>query len=598
MPFTAGNDINLLQATDIRTVGAGAGNDAYILSAALLAPNQQITISDSQGTNTLRLVAGLEIVGSAVSSSAVQLTLNNGAVVTLLGANSFQFQTGGDAITGAGGAKENFSSFVTQSLGYAAVPAAGAKAVSSNAMVSVLAAGGTTVEPGQPTQPTEPTEPTQPTEPTGLLDLAQARERVEPGVGALATTASPYVNALLSEDAWTKQALTYSMEAVMPTEYAQDVALSDGWKPLTTTEKDVVRDAFTSFNALLDLSFTEVGSGGDIRLSAVRTDANVSGFAYPPFGANALAGDVFLDVNGRTTLDYYDNGNYGRSVVVHELGHALGLKHPHEGPIMLPTQLDNLAHTVMTYEHSQYVTYHFTYSNGVYESSSEDRYPDQFSLLDIHALQGLYGANTSTRTGNQTYTYADIDRTGYLTLWDAGGQDTLDVSGAPGRSVIDLRGGNYSSVGLHTTQELVQAAVDKLVAQGGTYSTAFNWVNGFLTRADVEPTLYTGANNLAIVQGVWLENLYTGAGNDVVYDNGVNNRIFTADGNDTIYLSAGGFDYVDAGAGLDTVAMDILSTQVQRETQPDGSLLLVSDSFAAQLVGVEQLQFSDMTWSA
>lgn len=105
MPFTAGNDINLLQATDIRTVGAGAGNDAYILSAALLAPNQQITISDSQGTNTLRLVAGLEIVGSAVSSSAVQLTLNNGAVVTLLGANSFQFQTGGDAITGAGGAK-------------------------------------------------------------------------------------------------------------------------------------------------------------------------------------------------------------------------------------------------------------------------------------------------------------------------------------------------------------------------------------------------------------------------------------------------------------------------------------------------------------
>ncbi len=153
-------------------------------------------------------------------------------------------------------------------------------------------------------------------------------------------------------------------------------------------------------------------------------------------------------------------------------------------------------------------------------------------------------------------------------------------------------------MGLHTTQELVQAAVDKLVAQGGTYSTAFNLVNGFLTRADVEPDLYTGENNLAIVQGVWLENLYTGAGNDVVYDNGVNNRIFTADGNDTIYLSAGGFDYVDAGAGLDTVAMDILSTQVQRETQPDGSLLLVSDSFAAQLVGVEQLQFSDMTWSA
>ena len=591
MPFTAGNDVNLLQSTDIRTIGAGAGNDTYILSAALLTPNQQITISDSQGINTLRLVGGLEIVSSSVTNTAVQLTLNNGALITLLGANSFQFQTGGDAITGVGSLEENFSNFVTQSLGYAVLPAAGAKAV-NNSVVNVLPEGGTTAEPIQPTEPTEPTEP------SGLLDLAKAQERVEAGVGTIATTASQYVNALLSEDAWTQEALTYSMEAVMPTEYAQNQDLSDGWQPLTATEQGVVRDAFTSFNALLDMRFTEVGSGGDIRLSAVRTDANVAGFAYPPFGANALAGDVFLDVNGRTTLDYYDNGNYGRLVVVHELGHALGLKHPFEEPIVLPTAVDNLAHTVMTYTHSQSVTYHFTYSNGVYESSSEDRYPDQFSLLDIHALQGLYGANTSTRTGNQTYTYADIDRTGYLTIWDAGGQDTLDVSGAPGRSVVDLRGGNYSSVGLHTTQELVQAAVDKLVAQGGTYSTAFNLVNGFLTRADVEPDLYTGENNLAIVQGVWLENLYTGAGNDVVYDNGVNNRIFTADGNDTIYLGAGGFDYVDAGAGLDTVAMDLLSTQVQRETQPDGSLLLVSDSFAAQLVGVERLQFSDMTWSA
>ena len=30
MPFTAGNDINLLQSTDIRTIGAGAGDDTYI----------------------------------------------------------------------------------------------------------------------------------------------------------------------------------------------------------------------------------------------------------------------------------------------------------------------------------------------------------------------------------------------------------------------------------------------------------------------------------------------------------------------------------------------------------------------------------------
>ncbi len=65
------------------------GTTPISLSAALLTPNQQITISDSPGINTLRLVGGLEIVGSYVSNTAVQLTLNNGALVTLLGAESF-----------------------------------------------------------------------------------------------------------------------------------------------------------------------------------------------------------------------------------------------------------------------------------------------------------------------------------------------------------------------------------------------------------------------------------------------------------------------------------------------------------------------------
>ena len=88
------------------------GTTPISLSAALLTPNQQITISDSPGINTLRLVGGLEIVGSSVSNTAVQLTLNNGALVTLLGAESFRFQTGGDAITGVGSLEENFSSFV------------------------------------------------------------------------------------------------------------------------------------------------------------------------------------------------------------------------------------------------------------------------------------------------------------------------------------------------------------------------------------------------------------------------------------------------------------------------------------------------------
>ena len=46
MAFTANNDINILQASDIAVVGAGAGNDTYVLSPSTLSANQKIEISD------------------------------------------------------------------------------------------------------------------------------------------------------------------------------------------------------------------------------------------------------------------------------------------------------------------------------------------------------------------------------------------------------------------------------------------------------------------------------------------------------------------------------------------------------------------------
>lgn len=148
MAFTTGNDINILQGSDLGTVGAGAGNDRYVLTAATLNANQQITISDTLGTNTLQLVGGLEIVSSKVSADAVQLTLNNGAVITVLGASTFTFLTGGDSLAGTGGLSQNYSDFAAQSLGVA-VPAVGAAPVTGNA-ATVNTNGGTTAGPVVP----------------------------------------------------------------------------------------------------------------------------------------------------------------------------------------------------------------------------------------------------------------------------------------------------------------------------------------------------------------------------------------------------------------------------------------------------------------
>ena len=68
-------------------------------------------------------------------------------------------------------------------------------------------------------------------------------------------------------------------------------------------------------------------------------------------------------------------------------------------------------------------------------------------LYDIAAIQYLYGANTNTRSGNDTYTF-DADKPFIKTIWDGGGTDTIDASNQQYQAIIDLREGHFSSIGL------------------------------------------------------------------------------------------------------------------------------------------------------
>ena len=75
MSFTSKDDINILQPSDSAIVGAGAGNDTYVLALDRLSAGQQVQISDALGNNKLQLIGGLTIASSIVTSNAVQLTL-------------------------------------------------------------------------------------------------------------------------------------------------------------------------------------------------------------------------------------------------------------------------------------------------------------------------------------------------------------------------------------------------------------------------------------------------------------------------------------------------------------------------------------------
>ncbi|CAK0782309.1 hypothetical protein CCP4SC76_880002 [Gammaproteobacteria bacterium] len=113
----ANDDVLLLQHTNPSVVGAGVGNDTYILSPTLLTGTENITLSDVQGISLLQLVAGLSIAKSEVAATSLRLTLTNGAKVTVLGADAFGYDVGGNVTVGISHTPISFVAFAQGTLG-------------------------------------------------------------------------------------------------------------------------------------------------------------------------------------------------------------------------------------------------------------------------------------------------------------------------------------------------------------------------------------------------------------------------------------------------------------------------------------------------
>ncbi len=121
---SSGDDYVILQYASPAMVGAGTGNDTYLLSNTLLPAGTNLTISDASGSNSIQLAPGLSIASSQVTSTALKLTLTSGATVTILGANAFTYDVGGNTTAGIDQTDVSYSSFVTGTLG-TSIPSSG-----------------------------------------------------------------------------------------------------------------------------------------------------------------------------------------------------------------------------------------------------------------------------------------------------------------------------------------------------------------------------------------------------------------------------------------------------------------------------------------
>ena len=288
--------------------------------------------------------------------------------------------------------------------------------------------------------------------------------------------------------------------------------------PVTNPIKRNVRNIFNLFEQYLDVEFQEVtdtaNNYGQIRIMLSNGPlANDSrAYAYQPPGTteNPIDGDIHL--SSVYQHEYEDGpGSYGYITIAHEIGHALGLKHPgnyssgERGPFLSYAQ-DNNTNTMMTYiglgGFNQYSTTPMTY--------------------DIQSLQYLYGRNNNFNSQNTTYSFDSVygfsdgnqylgsaDTGTKLTLWDGGGFDTIDVSKLP---ALDLEDFNYDY------------RID--LREGGLITTAdaFN-KHEYIAFNDTSGKKYkTSTSGTAIAYNAVIENLINSGGDDFIVANNAANK--------------------------------------------------------------------------
>lgn len=306
---------------------------------------------------------------------------------------------------------------------------------------------------------------------------------------------------------------------------------------LNAVQQGAAASALRVWADVANLSFVQVADSatavGDIRIAfSSALPSGTWGWAYGPYPDFPAGGDVWIATTVTdTTATKWAPGTRNHMSLMHEIGHALGLKHPFEEMPLMPAAYDNRRYTVMAYQDATGDLYPQAGTvDGRYDWITYQVLPQTPMLLDIAAIQHLYGPNLTHRTGNDTYTF-DPAVPFFRTIWDAGGTDTLSAAGYTRGCVLDLRPGAFSSL-----------RIGPPANAGG-----------------VTPT-YDGTDNLAIAFGCIIENADGGSGADTLTGNDVGNRLSGAAGNDTLEGGAGndtltggaGDDRLGGGTGIDT----------------------------------------------
>ncbi|WP_411286572.1 M10 family metallopeptidase [Phenylobacterium sp.] len=351
---------------------------------------------------------------------------------------------------------------------------------------------------------------------------------------------------------WAAQQITFSIPGTTSAwagYQPNDEQSNANFGVLNATQAMNFRAAIGAWDGLIARSLVETNdltSPGAIRVAFTNVqDYGVSqttaAYAYEPTASSlpGYAGDVWIDEVYKGIS--FSSGSYEYTLLLHELGHSLGLKHPHEGATRLPSAFDNERYTVMSYNRMQDgVWWTFSTVGASLRSSPANVHATTPMQLDVIAIQSRYGADTATNGAATTYSWSETLPI-LENIYDTGGTDLIDLSAHTRASIIDLTPGAFSSIARYTIADQIAYWNARFPGYGSFVSDALN-----------NAETYTWTNNVSTSLTTVIENVIAGSGSDTITGNSAANALYGRAGNDILDGGLGN-DTLDGGIGNDTL---------------------------------------------